>query len=294
MLQATNLFGLRPDQPVAFKTPVNFVSDTGITGGVVLVTPELASEWLDHNKLNRKVRPAHVENMAGAVARGEWMVTGEPIIFDADGVLRDGQHRLTSILLGNKAVYVYVIFGVSPQAFWAMNTGVRRSASDIFGIAGEQDRSQLASATNLLWQIVKFGTINTQNPTPTPVQLRELLEANPGLRDHVTYGPRLRRATSFPPSLATALRYYVTTVSDSQEKAHRFFELLVTGVENGNSPVVTVRNAAVAEGMYHTHRGQELNHKLAILTVKGYNNYRHGKSLSGTAWSATQSIPQPV
>lgn len=61
------------------------------------VTPKLAREWLKRNTNNRALRPSHMESLRVAFARGEFVTSHQGICFDSDGVLLDGQHRLSAI-----------------------------------------------------------------------------------------------------------------------------------------------------------------------------------------------------
>lgn len=79
----------------------------------VLVTPEVAAEMLTKNTRNREIVEASVEQFADLLRRGEFeKFTGKPnraaVSFASDGVLRDGQHRLTAIVRSGVATEMYV------------------------------------------------------------------------------------------------------------------------------------------------------------------------------------------
>src|SRR4051812_33290522 len=67
----------------------------------VTVTVELAKLLLRYNApglggTNRLLRPERVAFWATIMRDGEWVNTGEPVIFSDDQTLNDGQHRLTA------------------------------------------------------------------------------------------------------------------------------------------------------------------------------------------------------
>lgn len=64
-----------------------------LTMDEVLVTPELAAEWLNHNTRNREKRPKRIAAYARDMAAGRWRRSGEAIKFAPDGTLLDGQNR---------------------------------------------------------------------------------------------------------------------------------------------------------------------------------------------------------
>jgi hypothetical protein len=58
------------------------------------ITPEQAAIWLTRNRRNRPIRRTRVARYADAMRRGHWRVNGEAVIFDSEGNLLNGQHRL--------------------------------------------------------------------------------------------------------------------------------------------------------------------------------------------------------
>ena len=74
------------------------IEPKGVSAGFEFVTPELAEELLrDFNTHNRRLRSRQVSLYAESMRQDRWSLNGEPIQFDADGVLLNGQHRLTAI-----------------------------------------------------------------------------------------------------------------------------------------------------------------------------------------------------
>lgn len=109
-----------------------------ITATVKNVTPEMAAAWLAENLGNqRALQRPRVEKYKAEMLEGDWLITGEPLIFDTEGKLLNGQHRLTSsseakITLRNQVI----VNGVDRDAFRAMDTGAPRLAADVLTIAG--------------------------------------------------------------------------------------------------------------------------------------------------------------
>ena len=101
---------------------------------VVTVTPQLAAEWLKRNTDNRPLRKWHVEALAGAITRGEWVLSHQGVAFAEDGRLLDGQHRLAAIVKANTSVLMVVTRNVPEDAFKAIDQGVKRTLSDVFGV----------------------------------------------------------------------------------------------------------------------------------------------------------------
>jgi hypothetical protein len=104
-------------------------------GMLALITPVIADKMLQHNTVNRKVRPSHVKYLERQILSGNWIETHQGIAFSKGGALFDGQHRLIAIVNAKKAVRMYVFDGLSNDAFSAIDIGhIARTQSDVTGI----------------------------------------------------------------------------------------------------------------------------------------------------------------
>lgn len=104
---------------------------------LTLVTPAMAREWLEQNRDNRPLRPGVVDGFLAAFRRGEWKITHQGVAFARTGRLLDGQHRLTFIseLPENTAVPINVTTDLEEDAFDAIDQGIKRSTSDLYGVS---------------------------------------------------------------------------------------------------------------------------------------------------------------
>ena len=98
---------------------------------IQVVTPEQATAWLENNYIgNRKVNTRRIQQWVGAMERGEWRITGQGLIFDWDGFLLNGQHRLRAVVELGKPVEFYCTFNEDPENFKIMDSGLPRSMKD--------------------------------------------------------------------------------------------------------------------------------------------------------------------
>jgi len=101
----------------------------------IWVTPTMAQRWLDEcNTQNRCKRGWWLEALCAAMLRGEWITTHQGIAFAASGRLLDGQHRLEAIVKSGMAIEMLVVYGLDDAAFGAIDTGVKRTISDLTGL----------------------------------------------------------------------------------------------------------------------------------------------------------------
>jgi len=105
----------------------------GITNraDVVNLSPSQAKEILKRNTNNRKLSSKTVSNLQKQMINGEFKLSNDAITFDSNGVLTNGQHRLTALALSEgKVESVPFLFGFDVQQFMGMDTGRRRTVQD--------------------------------------------------------------------------------------------------------------------------------------------------------------------
>ena len=97
----------------------------------ILVTPEMAREWLKRNVVNRKLSHAYVDKLVWDIRRGKFDFNHESVGFNVRDELIDGQHRLSAIEKAGIRVRLRVSFNVPAEYGSTMNVGRSRSAADI-------------------------------------------------------------------------------------------------------------------------------------------------------------------
>lgn len=107
-----------------------------ITAKVELITPEIAKNYLEHNTNNRKENKGHVAYLAKQMAEEGWGLNGETIVFDWNGDLCNGQHRLKACILANVPFTTLVVRGVDPKVFATFDSGYKRTSAQVFEIGG--------------------------------------------------------------------------------------------------------------------------------------------------------------
>jgi len=155
---------------------------------VVNVTPETAAKWLANRAPNRSVRQRRVRMIANDMRNGKYQFNGQPIIFDTNEKLLDGQHRLAAVVEAKIPVKFLIVRQVITEAFETIDSGATRTMGDVLGMSGEENGAALGAALKLLWyyrnskgkSIGGKGSAQVQNPTHE--DLIELLEKEPGIR----------------------------------------------------------------------------------------------------------------
>lgn len=130
-----------------------------ITAYLVGVDYEWAANALENQKRNRPLKQSKVKHLAKIIQAGKWVLNGESIVLDQDGILIDGQHRLAALIhavdkLGldreKTVIDAVVVNGVSSDAFHTIDQGEKRSLSDVVAISDYPHAPELAVALRLL------------------------------------------------------------------------------------------------------------------------------------------------
>lgn len=121
----------KPNKPN--KSKLNLTIET------ILITPEIATEWLAANIGNRNISVPHLAKVVSGINSGEFDVVGDSIKYDWNGEIIDGQHRLTAIVKTGKSLELAVVRGYDPEAKSTLDLGKKRSAMDIARLQGHEE-----------------------------------------------------------------------------------------------------------------------------------------------------------
>lgn len=106
---------------------------------LVLVTPEMAAEWLVLNAdNNRSCKTRQVDLYASYMKKGTWNSDNCAITFDAEGNLIDGQHRLQAVFKSGQAQEFIVGRNWPRSAMVTLDMGKGRTFTDRMVVAGTE------------------------------------------------------------------------------------------------------------------------------------------------------------
>lgn len=152
------------------------------------VTHTWAQSVLDeHNKRvqdgkfrQRHVNPKLVNRYANDMLAGNWTLNGESIVFDEDGNLMNGQHRLWAVVRSKQTVMMMVITGVpvmggesgSVKTMDTLDIGRSRNFAMQMRIEGKHNCNQMAAMV----RNVAMLAMNSQTLQLSPAQSWAILE----------------------------------------------------------------------------------------------------------------------
>lgn len=223
---------------------------------VVDVTPKLATDWLTLNSGNRNSKPTAIEKYTRDMRSGEWLLTGEPVIFDSEGLLRNGQNRLLACIRSDHTFTTLVVWGVEPEAFAEMDRNTPRTLVDVLKIAGVDRAERKVPVLQYIWRETNSGSLRAGGKRlPTVSEAQRLLEQNPDLVPCLDWQEALSAAFFKPAPLGPFLLWRLSQID--QNRALEFFTSIAYG-ENLliDTPVHSLRKV-LAEGAVNKARRSE-------------------------------------
>lgn len=118
-----------------------------------IITPEIAKKYLQRNSGNyRALSQSKVAVYAHDMESGRWETNGESIKFNKDGILVDGQHRLSAIVRSGCSIPMIVCYGID-NSVSVFDVGQGRTASQILkanGVPSPVANNTIAGMANLI------------------------------------------------------------------------------------------------------------------------------------------------
>lgn len=272
------------------------MSSSKITHAIVMVTPDMADRWLTFNTHNRKIRQQTVARYRADMEAGLWTMAADPIRFDRDGRLSDGQHRLVALseLPETVAIPFLVVRGLPPEAQSVMDQGVKRTPGDQLSLAGVKNANAVAAAVKklLIWNLgLLFRDTKVQQITSP--QIEQWVTDHPGdvaFFNSIWY---LVRQNDAPPSVAGSAAIAFADLDPTA--CERFFTLLARGAGGAGHPITTLDKRL----QRHRREGLKMpDRDYLSLFILAWNAWRDGKEMHkfqrprGGRWSEA-NFPEP-
>lgn len=140
----------------------------------VWVTPEVATDWLNLNKNNRKLRETRAAGFARDMVNGDWdeaVVNGIHFVSE-DGLLGDGQHRLRAVEISGLPHWFFVQRVARKAISKAVDRGSKRNVTDglhFEGITANAVQAAIARKMLILDAGYAPGAGGTYRPTDAEI-----------------------------------------------------------------------------------------------------------------------------
>lgn len=103
------------------------------------LTPNKAEKYLKSNTQNRKLNQNRVDVYKNDMINGRWKQNGIPIIIGDDGILKDGQHRLSACIRSGITLKNQLVIIMPQKQANCYDIGLARSVKDIALLEGFDD-----------------------------------------------------------------------------------------------------------------------------------------------------------
>ena len=265
-----------------------------IRSAVEKITPAMATKILEEAKevQNRNVSDGHVEWLASQMKSGKWALNGEAIIFDEEGQLIDGQHRLWAIVNSGVTIETLVTRGVERKGFATIDTGSARTSGNVLAIYGEKSGNVLSAALGWLHRYENGKMLWALKPSGFAAATAiALLKKHPGVRDSVEWAVGLRGNPVFRKvsgSILAFLRYVFA--AHKPQKAAEFFDLLGDVVpDQAGTPTRVLRDWYLTKDKG---RAAATTLELMAVTVKAWNAFLNGERPQKLIWRRAGKFPE--
>jgi hypothetical protein len=211
---------------------------------------------------------------------GEYLLTHQPIAFDALGRLIDGQHRLAAVVQSGVTVQMWVITGADPETFGVVDTGLARRPTQFLRV---KHSTNIHGALGM----IRFAEACQANDGQVPDSFQFAMDVKPCLdmlsdwpevHDYAQAADRIFRACRLPPAPLLALLAQAARGS-YPEKLGEFAERMKDGAElPSNSPILALRR----RGMEYRGGMRSFKDRVAMygVMVKAWNAHAQDTTIS--------------
>ena len=264
----------------------------------MVVTPGLASQWLERKSKNRRVSGEHVKKLANEMVCGRWELNGVPIIFDLEGKLIDGQHRLEAVVMSGVDIMSVVVFGVeSYRAFETIDILCRaRNVPQLYEMEGGKNANTKTAIARklLLWDLTtdksNYDLYKRRNGI-APVDVLDYIRVHEREITHM-YDAVSGSKVSLKSGAGSALMAALIICNRKDKLATlRFIDELTTGANlTENSPVLHLRDRLWFRP--ERSRTAKWDTEVMALTIKAWNYFVEGRTMKILRWRQDGDRPE--
>jgi len=263
----------------------------------VTVTPELAMKWLDEANINnRKVREDHVARLAADMLAGKWRGrNGEPMKFDRNGRMFEGQHRCWACVQSGKSFETLLLTDCDPEAYETSGIGRPKNYGDFLGPVDHEKNVYLLAATIRLvwiWQQGKLGSPIKSDYTSV-AQLKATFQAHPHIRESANWVTNAIETRRLLTSSFAALIHYAGTLEGKQTMVENFLERLGNGLGLApDDPVYQLRKFLLSQRGPQRGLRRAGNVYVLALAIKAWNACKEERPMRQLAFRIDEEFPK--
>jgi hypothetical protein len=173
-----------------------------------------------------------------------------------------------------------VVRGIKKEAFWVLDSGIKRTMGDEFTFAGEKNAIALAAGVHQLMRYERNIMDKGTSLKATRREYKDVLERHPEIRDSVRYAQMTKDMMRH--SLGTALHYLFSR--KDKVLANDFFIKLSQGTNlTADDPIYLLRKRLMRENMKGS-KTRMVPREIAALAIKAWYAKRKGEKPRILRW----------
>lgn len=256
----------------------------------VYITPAIAAKWLKKNMQNRPASARSMAVLKRSLELGLFTINGETIKFDEDGVLRDGQTRLQSIVDTGIAAWCWTCTNIARGCFDTIDQGRSRSLGQLLAVRNKRNYNSLSGAIRTVYQLCE--DIAAEPGGFAPRVGLDVFAERPEIEESMDLVMKAGVREFY--SLGTAAGLHYLMKQCDAPLADSYWEAIGTGViTNQRSPIKAVRDQLLSNKMATGDKKLSPRTLMAI-AIKGWNLVRGGKTCKYIRWNGHEPFPEIV
>lgn len=260
----------------------------------VFMTPEMASEILEtRNKRNRTISKELVNRISRAIKNDQWIYNGQPIIFDNNGLLIDGQHRLTAIAKSGAAVELLLVNDVNDKkAFRTIDECKPRSFSCNLSADDVSNSTAVAAVSKLFYAIYRckdLSQFKLYTHAFSNIELFEFLEQVPFIHEAAKMAGKSREFCTVSLMGAALTVFMLIDESKAREFHYIFCE---EEYPYRDHPIKRLKGKLI-KGNMRTGKKLKKLEKLALI-FKAWSYWQQGRVVKNLSWNEKGEFPVPL
>jgi len=272
-------------------TPENSLYRLPSVAQKVVVTPDMASDWLSfrNHPLNRPLSPSITEKYQRVMATGNWREgTPEGYIFDTEGRIISGQHRLKAQANGNYTLEMWIFPDEPRDIFDVVDQGYKRTAAHLLRVKYATNLASGARILKALDDIDRFGM-----PKYNRLSTTEVVHTFKEWPELEWYGAELFAAyhdggVPMGPHAAVMAQAART---DARDRIPEWLEQVATGQNlDRTNPAWHLRRKFMVSGVT-LKRGVSAQTMNYSLITKAWNAFAAGESMAVLRHATNEPIP---
>lgn len=257
---------------------------------VMTVTPDMASDWLSYRNhpLNRPLSKSVAGKYQADMEQGRWALTPEGLIFDTQGYIISGQHRLKAVANSGKSFQFWIFPDQSRDIFDVVDQGYKRTAAHVLHVPhavsiANASRHLAALADDDRWGMPRFPKITTP-------EIVQTYRAWPQVSWYATEASTVYGTTGIPIGSHLALLAQAAR-TDHIGKIQPWLDALHTGANLAPGDArLSLRNRF--QGGIQVVGGTNRRDLAYALIVKAWNAYAEGRDLNQLRWQRAEVLPR--